>query len=333
MCKYERNELCPCGSGKKYKKCCGAFNITDFSSQVINRELDRLHQQFVSFATNKHDDTIHRQITRYATRDLDNDDMNQIYESGLMIWILLNVACLQRGQTLFDAFYHTYQSQIEHQAKHTFSLWGHSVPSVYEVIDIDEASSQLFVRELLSDTAYPLPMAEGETFKHGSLLIGTLVPYFDRFNFFYSIVKLYAYNKENVITLLQHYSSKDDGLKTHFPDFLAEALSLETDADDANPQRGQVVQLFANHMVDKDISDDIILQGIDLWNDYCKQAKPSFVKSESYAAALEYFVQKTILNNTSMTQGQVASEYDASPGTVSAHYRKLSQTLASNTTP
>jgi len=27
----QRNELCPCGSGKKYKKCCLPFEITDYS--------------------------------------------------------------------------------------------------------------------------------------------------------------------------------------------------------------------------------------------------------------------------------------------------------------
>ncbi|RYG72930.1 SEC-C domain-containing protein [Lentibacillus lipolyticus] len=330
MSKYLRNEPCPCGSGKKYKKCCGALDITDFSSELINRELDRLHQQFVSFATSKHNHTINEQIALYTNSEHDNDDMNEIYKTGLMIWILLHVACLQGGQTLFDAFYNAYHTRIKHQAKHTFRQWPNAVPSVYEVVKTDEEASQLSVKELLSEQTYDVPVAEGETFMEGSLLIGTLVPYFDRYNFFYSMIKLYSYNKENVLDLLRHYSTKDNGLITHFPAFLSDALSLEINADE-DPQRGQVVQLFANHMVDKGISDEVILKGIDLWNDYCQQEKPSFVKSESYAAALEYFVQKTVLNNASITQGQVASEYNASHGTVSAHYRRLSQTLAGNT--
>ncbi|TMN21781.1 YecA family protein [Lentibacillus cibarius] len=327
MSKYQRNEPCPCGSGKKYKKCCGAFNITDFSSEVINGELDRLHQQFVSFAMNKHSQTIDEQMTRFTKSDYDNEDMNEIYKTGLMIWILLNVACLQGGQTIFDAFFQAYRNRIKHQAQHIFRQWPNAVPSVYEVLGVDQASGQLSAKELLTDKTYPIPTAEGETFMEGSLIIGTLVPYADRYNFFYSMIKLYSYDKENVMELLRHYAAKDDGLNTHFPAFLTDALLHEADSDE-HQQHDRVVQLFANHMVDKGFSDEVILKGIDLWNKYCKQETPSFVKSESYAAALEYFVQKTVLNNTAMTQGQVASEYGASHGTVSTHYRKLSQTLA-----
>ena len=40
-----RNEPCPCGSGKKYKKCCGKVG-DDLLSAVVNEELDRILVQF-----------------------------------------------------------------------------------------------------------------------------------------------------------------------------------------------------------------------------------------------------------------------------------------------
>ncbi|WP_052245828.1 SEC-C metal-binding domain-containing protein [Sporosarcina sp. ZBG7A] len=40
-----RNEPCPCGSGKKYKKCCGKVG-DDLLSAVVNEELDRILSQF-----------------------------------------------------------------------------------------------------------------------------------------------------------------------------------------------------------------------------------------------------------------------------------------------
>lgn len=40
-----RNEPCPCGSGKKYKKCCGKVG-DDLLSAVVNEELDRILIQF-----------------------------------------------------------------------------------------------------------------------------------------------------------------------------------------------------------------------------------------------------------------------------------------------
>ena len=34
--KVSRNDPCPCGSGKKYKKCCGAQKQKKFSASVIS---------------------------------------------------------------------------------------------------------------------------------------------------------------------------------------------------------------------------------------------------------------------------------------------------------
>jgi SEC-C motif len=37
--KFERNEPCPCGSGKKYKKCCGAvIPVQPVASPVVSRQ-------------------------------------------------------------------------------------------------------------------------------------------------------------------------------------------------------------------------------------------------------------------------------------------------------
>ena len=42
-----RNDPCTCGSGKKYKKCCGKANVVDIST-VIDEELDRILNGFVN---------------------------------------------------------------------------------------------------------------------------------------------------------------------------------------------------------------------------------------------------------------------------------------------
>lgn len=36
MAKIGRNDICPCGSGRKYKKCCGAVTLTGRASEVAN---------------------------------------------------------------------------------------------------------------------------------------------------------------------------------------------------------------------------------------------------------------------------------------------------------
>jgi hypothetical protein len=46
-----RNEPCPCGSGKKYKKCCGAKEAVSIT-HVIENEIDDLQTKLLHFALN-----------------------------------------------------------------------------------------------------------------------------------------------------------------------------------------------------------------------------------------------------------------------------------------
>jgi len=57
MSEAKKNDPCPCGSGKKYKKCCMLKEVTpvgDFARQKISRTLAELTQQFEKHANKKY---------------------------------------------------------------------------------------------------------------------------------------------------------------------------------------------------------------------------------------------------------------------------------------
>src|SRR5690625_645572 len=56
---------------------------------------------------------------------------------------------------------------------------------------------------------------------------------------------------------------------------------------------------------------------------YCHKNIPYVQKPESYAAALEYFIQKEVIGNEHITQGQMAKEYGVSNSTISTNYRRF----------
>ncbi len=47
-----RNEPCPCGSGKKYKKCCGGANVTQLDHLILE-DLERVFANVLDFAYEK----------------------------------------------------------------------------------------------------------------------------------------------------------------------------------------------------------------------------------------------------------------------------------------
>ncbi|WP_085991036.1 YecA family protein [Oceanobacillus senegalensis] len=332
MSKIRRNDPCPCGSGKKYKKCCGAPNKSGLNPQVVTQRLYQLHQLFISFVMSNYEKTIQEQIKLHDKSDFkENDEIVNVYHTGLTIWILLHATSLNQQQTLFDIFSRKIAPKLSGSLKQIFSTWANAVPSVYEIQPFDpEEEKFVTVKDLQTKETYNIPRQENDDYIEGSLVVGTLLPFVDHHNFLYSMIKLYRHEKAAVLDLYKKYAAEKGGMKQHFPDFLADALVLGMSGNELdNEMYEKVTQLFANHLVNKDIHDETILNGIKLWNKYCKEEKPSFQKIEPYAAALEYLVQKTFLNNTSLTQSQVAKEYETSPGTVSTNFRKLSNALES----
>src|SRR5690625_444365 len=76
-------------------------------------------------------------------------------------------------------------------------------------------------------------------------------------------------------------------------------------------------------MESKGVENKAIYIGIQLWNAYRMIEQPNFKKPATYAAALEYLIQLSILENFTITQKEIADEYGTTAGTVSTNYRKI----------
>lgn len=313
MSKIKRNDPCICGSGKKYKKCCGASISGNIDLQSVNIQLDHLQQRFISFADH-YQDQIDEKINEYESSAL--NQYEEVYKIGLTFWLLLHVPFL-KGQTIFNMFYNEYKTQLDELSKNIVSQWTSKKPSVYEVQLINKKTKRLKVEEIFTKETYDVPFNEQETYIQGSIIIGILVPYAALHNFFYGIVHLKHYDIGKIRDLMQTYDKNDGGLIQNFPAFLRETLLLNC------TQHDEVAQLFADRMAEKEIDDDTISNGVSLWTHFCEKEKPTYQKSEPFAAALEYLVQKLYIPDTTVTQSQLAKEYGIAPGTVSTNYRKL----------
>lgn len=328
--KIGRNDPCFCGSGKKYKNCCGASGRTSSNGKNPNLELDRLHQQLQSFVLENYGEKINEQSQLYEQPSLKgNPELLDIYFTGLSLWIITKLKFLEHKQTILELFYHIISSKLSPVVNQIFSRWVKASPSIYEVISVSEESKGMVeLRDLLTNKLFTIPIRVGDEYIKGSLIIGTLVPFAGYYSFLLTIIKLYGHNRDAMYQMVNRYSKKKGGISDHFPKFLTEALLLSIRNDEEiNPLHEQVAQEFADHMVEKGVEDSVILQGLNLWKKFCAQENPSFKKIGPYAAALDYYVQRNLLGNSEITQNTVAKEYSATLSTVSTNYRKLSNLI------
>jgi uncharacterized protein len=80
-----RNEPCPCGSGKKYKKCCEKENVVNIDT-LVNQELDVLQAQLYDFIASAQDakmeEAYHDYLKKMELMKADPD----IYEMAFVSW-------------------------------------------------------------------------------------------------------------------------------------------------------------------------------------------------------------------------------------------------------
>src|SRR5699024_5207944 len=329
--KIGRNDPCPCGSGKKYKKCHGRHNANQAKLNAVNNELYRLHQDLISFTTTSYQSKIEEQLERFdelITSTLD-DETKEIYHTGLTPWIMSSVPCLKNNETILRRFYRSTQKKLSPHARDLFVRWLHAKPSIYEIISIDSPKKQFMaVKELGEDETFFIPFQNKDDFVEGSLLIGIVIPFIEHHNFLLTMVKLYERDKNYYTELLQKYKGKKEGLSKTFPNLLAEALSsesIETEWKDTNHE--EVAHLLTEHLSEQGISDRIITESISHWHTFCERENPTIKKIEPYAAAMDYYIQKVILNDSEVKQATVAETYHTYASTLCSTCRRIVQAL------
>lgn len=326
MSNSKRNDPCPCGSGKKYKKCCGISNVIEISPQLYNDELGELHDELLAYALGNYEELFMEQTRNYFQPFLNEDTIaTEDYLTGLSLWTILNVPLLENNQTIFDAFYNQQKNKIKRtRTKNTFLEWANTVPSVYEILEANNEDTHMAtIIETSTNKKFQVLLIDEYEYLEGTFIIGSLVPFVGFHHFFFDVIELIEDDKKRILSLIKDYPSDDDQFSEMFPDFLAEALLLDMDEVLDQPLNDEVANLFREHMTNKAFDSKVINLGIDIWQTYLLIKAPNFRNPATYAAALEYLIQIIILENDAITQKEIAQEYGTTAGTLSINYRKI----------
>ncbi|QTD40572.1 YecA family protein [Sporosarcina sp. Te-1] len=164
-----RNDPCPCGSGKKYKRCCGAKGegLVDL---LVNEELDQVLVTFFE----KYPKTEERPAMMKLLREW----LNRLSDS----WTKEDIEAAASEFFLFIQQPHGWQSYIKEQ---TAKAKRKSLQTVLEtwstpfllLAEVERAETDvLVVRQLFTEEAYCLVRNEGMPGDEGMLLFGTVLP-------------------------------------------------------------------------------------------------------------------------------------------------------------
>lgn len=333
MKKIGRNDLCPCGSGKKYKNCCGKNNVITMES-LVEKELTNLQVDLLSFALENYEEEVNDFIADWLEElDIPEEALEMFYFL-ILVWAITSFEI--HGKTILEHYIDKKSSKLSRpRVKDILQSWKLAKPSI-ATIEAQNENQLLTLKDIFTDEMEDVKVLEDHPVETGGMVVGILLPAGETSIFFTSFIDIPAglteKAKQVVYQLFEESEESDpiEFLSSSYPEVLHLLLfDLAPDLEDLDwisPKHLEVAQEFREYM--ENVEDDVIIRlGVHLWHQYCLRKNPKIIKESVYVAALRYLVDRFTPYGNWLTQSELAEEFGISSSSLSAKYRDMEKVL------
>jgi len=345
-----RNDPCPCGSGKKYKKCCLR------TAEVISLERVR--------ADRAHEALLERLVRRLGDRKLEQEinvalfrffggsppeDPSEEEMDLPMDWILFGYEFPSLGSTLCEHFA-AHEKGLSSFESEVVAGWTHAQPGFFHVTEVTER--EVHLRRLWGVRPYTVT-ASGTGLKTGDLVAAWLLPVSTGFRFGFSLLPLPVeitrplehLVREELSTLRRQRpdATFDDLYRLCWPRLLDDAVLAAVKGEEllnvrvvngpyvqgspsSDPKWTAVADRFVEEMQWREALPGEVEGALRLWWDVVHVLRPRVTRVETWVGGLLYVLCNRVYG-MDMTQGEVAEEVGVSAGTVGARAREIEAAL------
>ncbi|SCX76272.1 SEC-C metal-binding domain-containing protein [Alkaliphilus peptidifermentans] len=205
MLKHGRNEVCHCGSGKKYKRCCGQNNnIIELNPNTITKsEADKIRRGLQQFVLSKKQ-LVDKAIVDIANKIEINIDsvINELFEFTMDL-IVFDYP-VKDEMTLFDLYLKDKQREIKDRVLRIIHSWRDSYLSVYEVKDFYEDEGLILIDLLTKEEKLVKIYGLNGDANKKDLHIGRLLPVESWNEYLNGCIILPSQNKEALINEIKY---------------------------------------------------------------------------------------------------------------------------------
>lgn len=332
-----RNEPCPCGSGKKYKKCCGAKEAVSIT-HVIESEIDDLQKKLLHFALDHFEDDVYKAFDEYERYfSIEDEEERQFYEFVYSIWFSL-FCILDDGETILEKFISSEVGKIKRpKLKQILLSWTDARTIAGEITNID--NNLLTVVDGFSSEQFEAIVTNTQrSFEKGSFFIGFLLPFSEKHVFFPAPFDLPELPNYQAIDYIKQKSETAGyhSPQEFFTDFFMEIMKDLTmvgglvDADSMewqSPIYKEVAELLKKNLESLGEIPSIVDLGIILWFQFCEKKQKRIKKPNLYAASLHYLLSTFNNMASELTQKEIAKLYSVAVGSLSSTYREMDDEL------
>ena len=318
-----RNDKCPCGSGKKYKKCCESKQTITIE-EVTTEELERVLQTFYEEYPERKDLQEYLDIANGWKRKLKTYYMEEMIEAIVM------------DEFFFNHRPDIWQGYLEKQKKkilrpsvlRVLDDWQKPRAFIGEVIDVDDAS--MTVRMILTDEVIklrresekPVPVGvhvycfilpDGTRNEEQYLAVSSLIFFpTDHKQVFADFVNLFKEHKGQAVQLFM----KDQALT--FWKMLGE--DHYEGGEFTNFEAGVLLSIL-EFLERQNIQSEELVEFVE---DFLVEQQPNARKEVAIAAgAIRFGQEKGFYEPLDMTLKDIAEWFEVSPSSMNKYYKEL----------
>lgn len=329
--KIGRNDPCPCGSGKKYKKCCGAKETISITS-IIEKEVLDLQAQILEYAFYYYETEIGEDFALKVDEIMTEDEQEiEFFMFIHSIWFTL-FEPVANGKTILQIYIEDRSKLIQRpKLKEILQSWTKVRPIAGRVLSL--SPEQMLVKDTYTKDILEIKLLESIDTSKEVFVFGMIVPFGEENIFFSTPFDLDAEKDEKEETFLNimfEESGYDDAveyLKDNFIELMSELpfAVIEYNPDDfewQNPAHKEVANLFSQEMKNRNEPNSNIGMGVILWFKFCEKQPVQKKKHATYAAAVHY-INATLNPLADVTKKEIADIYGVSTSSLTNAVREM----------
>ena len=339
-----RNDLCPCGSGKKYKKCCLNKDIaSERSNRKIGLSQKQYHELYSKICDFSRDEKFKEEYDKAKETFfiMSDDQINEKFERFFNTYFIQD-HIMENKKVMTVEFFEANKETLDVVERDILRSLFESYVSVYTIEEIKD--DKVLLKDCLNDDVeiYTEDVNLLKDFAIGSPMIARVVSVGETNILIDITISISEAIKEIIVNdiknLFNQYEDIYNDMKTfliHHTHILYKYIqqllepSIAEYLKNQREEKATQVQEVAITEEDDDIvvmlKQNVEAEFIDgciaFWNKYKEANSDVKGAANGWAAGVEYYVKKEA--NQTITQAQISKKYEISPSTLGKRYKDL----------
>lgn len=335
--KINRNDPCPCGSRKKYKKCCGLKETVSITS-ILEGELVKLQRDIMDFTVDEYGMEIDEHFDEMFGDVFDENEQDlEFYVLTHTLWFTLFVP-FEDGETPLQKYIKENSRYIQRaRIKEILASWTEARPVAGKLLSYSPNLVEL--EDTLTGDQIRIKILDDTEEPESKFIFGIIVPFGEEYVFFPDFLDFADGTDTEKVEL--HFkqtfdeSDYEDPTKFLKEEFLQVMFQLQFSTvnfspeamDWQEPMHENIAMFFEAEMDRMDAPQPFIDAGILLWHTFCSRKSKRIKKPELYVAALEYLLF-TVNPYIQYTVRETATRYGLSESSLKKLVSEMKEVLA-----